>query len=128
MVDLAVSPLSAAMVWVKRNCVTERETMRRVLRPGIGFLGGHRSLNIYRKWSVPPRTTLQRLAEVIKYELVPGPLLPGWVVGFEVGEGAEVNEEGWCGWDDHLATRFVEEQRDQTLRWFLRPAAGLDEL
>ena len=39
-----------------------------------------------------------------------------------------VTEDAWLARGDDRAQEFAEQQRNATARWFLRPAAGLDEL
>ena len=117
------------MVWIKGTCTADRDTLRRILRNPA--LYHYRSLNIHRKWSIPSHTTLAGLARVIKNELVPEPLQPGFVVGFELpplDNPQLVDELEWRDKDNDNAVRTAQEQRDQTLRWFIRPAPGAEEL
>ena len=126
------------MMWIKGYCDMDSATLRRVLRPGNGrreliSLSTPNSINLGRKWCVPPRTTLAGLGEEIKRELIAENLRPGWVIGFSLvgvdgGGWGEFIEGAWGAAGDRLAADFAAEQRGLTVRWFLRPAAGLDEL
>ena len=117
------------MVWIKGTCSADRDTLRRVLRNPV--CRSYRSLNIHRKWSITPHTTLAALARVIKNELVPEPLQPGFVVGFELpplDNPQLVDELEWRDKDNDNAVLTAHQQRDQTLRWFLRPLPSLGEV
>ena len=126
------------MVWIKGYCEMDSATLRRVLRPGNGRrelinMRSPNSINLCRKWCVPPRTTLAGLGEEIKRELIAENLRPGWVIGFSLcgvdgGGWGEFIEGAWGAAGGRLATDIAAEQQGLTVRWFLRPAAGLDEL
>ena len=103
------------MVWIKGHCVTDPATMRRAM-------AWHRSrMNIYRKWSVPPRTTLAGLAQTIKRELVAAVFRDGFDVGFELRDDCVARP-------DEFAANIAEEQPDQSLRWYLTALPNLDEI